>query len=155
MSENFCYAHPHPAVATDVVIFTVRDERLELLLIKRANDPFRGIWALPGGFLDIDEDLEACARRELEEETGLSGLYMEQLYTFSDPGVMAALSDSLLLKTDVTANDDIDVELMSSLGIYGPPAILFFDKNGNELRNRRVVGFMEADDFVNHINTTF
>ena len=54
-----------------------------------------------------------------------------------------------------TANDDIDVELMSSLGIYGPPAILFFDKNGNELRNRRVVGFMEADDFVNHINTTF
>ncbi len=86
MSENFCYAHPHPAVATDVVMFTVRDERLELLLIKRANDPFRGIWALPGGFLDIDEDLEACARRELEEETGLSGLYMEQLYTFSDPG---------------------------------------------------------------------
>ena len=76
-------------------------------------------------------------------------------YTFSDSRVITALSDSRLLKTDVTANDDIDVELMSSLGIYGPPAILFFDKNGNELRNRRVVGFMEADDFVNHINTTF
>lgn len=85
MSGSYCYKYPHPAVTTDVVVFTIREERLQILLIRRGGDPYRGMWALPGGFLDIDEDLEACARRELEEETGLSGLYLEQLYTFGDP----------------------------------------------------------------------
>jgi 8-oxo-dGTP diphosphatase len=80
-----CYAYPHPAVTTDVVVFTIRDRRLNLLLIERGGEPFRGMWALPGGFLDIDEDLEACAKRELEEETGVSGVYLEQLYTFGKP----------------------------------------------------------------------
>ncbi len=81
-----CYEYPHPAVTTDVVVFTIRDRRLKLLLIERGAEPFRGMWALPGGFLDIDEDLEACAIRELEEETGVSGVYLEQLYTFGKPG---------------------------------------------------------------------
>lgn len=76
------YEYPHPAVTTDVVIFTVRDEKLQLLLIKRRADPFKGGWALPGGFVEIDEDLESGAKRELEEETGVSGVYLEQLYTF-------------------------------------------------------------------------
>jgi 8-oxo-dGTP diphosphatase len=80
------YALPHPAVTTDVVVFTVRERRLQLLLIRRASEPFRGDWALPGGFLGIDEDLEHCAARELEEETGVSGVYLEQLYTFGRPG---------------------------------------------------------------------
>ncbi len=80
--ETFSYRYPHPAVTTDVVIFTLLDGRLQLLLVKRANPPFKGDWALPGGFLDIDEDLDTCAARELEEETGVSGVYLEQLYTF-------------------------------------------------------------------------
>ena len=79
---TFSYPYPHPAVTTDVVVFTIRERRLNILLVKRANPPFTDCWALPGGFLDIDEDLDACAARELEEETGLSGLYLEQLYTF-------------------------------------------------------------------------
>ena len=79
---TFSYPYPHPAVATDVVVFTIRDGRLSILLIRRANPPYQGDWALPGGFLDIDEDLDTCAARELEEETGISGLYLEQLYTF-------------------------------------------------------------------------
>ena len=78
----FRYAYPHPAVTTDVVVFTILDGRLNILLVKRANPPFQDNWALPGGFLDIDEDLDACAARELEEETGIGGLYLEQLYTF-------------------------------------------------------------------------
>lgn len=82
--HTFSYAYPHPAVTTDVVVFTIRDRRLSLLLIRRANPPFQGQWALPGGFLDIDEDLEACAARELREETGVSGVYLEQLYTFGE-----------------------------------------------------------------------
>ncbi len=76
------YEYPHPAVTTDVVIFTVREKKLKLLLVKRAGEPYQGRWALPGGFVRLDEDLEAAARRELEEETGVAGVYLEQLYTF-------------------------------------------------------------------------
>lgn len=82
---SYTYQHPHPAVTTDVVVFTIRDARLQLLLVRRANAPFAGRWALPGGFVEIDEDLDACAARELEEETGVSGVYLEQLYTFGAP----------------------------------------------------------------------
>ena len=81
----YCYHYPHPAVTTDVVLFTIQDERLEVLLIRRGSEPFKGRWALPGGFVDIDEDLLACAKRELEEETGVTGIYLEQLYTFGTP----------------------------------------------------------------------
>lgn len=79
------YDYPHPAVTTDIVIFTIRDGRLKLLLIRRGGEPFKGKWALPGGFVGIDEGLEDGARRELEEETGVSGVYLEQLYSFGAP----------------------------------------------------------------------
>lgn len=81
----YSYRFPHPAVTTDIVIFTLRDGQLKLLLIKRGGEPYQGRWALPGGFVEIGEDLEASARRELEEETGVSGVYLEQLYTFGRP----------------------------------------------------------------------
>lgn len=81
----FTYEHPHPAVSVDIVIFTIRDRELKLLLIRRAADPYRGKWALPGGFVAIDESLEDAARRELEEETGVAGVFLEQLYTFGSP----------------------------------------------------------------------
>jgi 8-oxo-dGTP diphosphatase len=82
----YCYAYPHPAVTTDVVLFTIDDRRLQLLLIRRGSEPFKGQWALPGGFLEIDEDLQDGALRELREETGVSGIYLEQLRTFGRPG---------------------------------------------------------------------
>ncbi|MDA8094709.1 MAG: NUDIX domain-containing protein [Betaproteobacteria bacterium] len=74
------------AVTTDIVIFTIRDRRLALLLVKRTEAPFQGEWALPGGFVGPDEGLKACATRALDEQTGMSGVYLEQLYTFGDPG---------------------------------------------------------------------
>jgi thiol:disulfide interchange protein DsbD len=76
-------------------------------------------------------------------------------YTFSHPDVMAALAQTNNLQTDVTANDSLDTALMSSLGIYGPPAILFFDASGREIRNRRVVGEMSGERFAAHVNATF
>ena len=84
-SHPFCYDHPHPAVTTDVVVFTIRQHRLQLLLIRRNGEPFQGRWALPGGFLDLNENLDQCAQRELEEETGVRGVFLEQLYTFGQP----------------------------------------------------------------------
>jgi 8-oxo-dGTP diphosphatase len=73
-------------LTVDLVIFTIRDEKLQALLIQRAIPPFEGRWALPGGFVLTDESLESAARRELEEETGVSDVFLEQLYTFGDPG---------------------------------------------------------------------
>ncbi|MFN3554570.1 MAG: NUDIX domain-containing protein [Bacteroidales bacterium] len=83
---SFTYPYPRPAVTTDAVIFNLRkNEDLHILLIQRKNDPFKGQWALPGGFLDMDETLEQCVAREVEEETGLKGVKFYQLEAFSDP----------------------------------------------------------------------
>lgn len=82
---SFTYKHFHPAVSVDCVVFGYDDTDLKLLLIKRNVEPYTGKWALPGGFVRSEEDLEAAARRELTEETGIARLYLEQLYTFGDP----------------------------------------------------------------------
>lgn len=76
-------------------------------------------------------------------------------FAFTHPGVLASLTQVNSLQTDVTDNDSIDSAFMSSLGIYGPPAILFFDTSGREIRNRRVVGEMSGEDFAAHIEATF
>jgi len=68
-----------------VALFTIQQERLQVLLIQRGQAPFEGAWALPGGFVNPQECLEDCALRELMEETGVSGVYLEQLYTFGSP----------------------------------------------------------------------
>jgi thiol:disulfide interchange protein DsbD len=76
-------------------------------------------------------------------------------YAFSHPDVLAALDNVATLQADVTANDRIDTELMTSMGIYGPPAILFFDAEGREIRNRRVVGEMSGEQFAAHVSSVF
>jgi 8-oxo-dGTP diphosphatase len=74
-----------PAVTVDVVIFRLHEDALKVLLIQRAFPPHKGKWALPGGFVNIAETLEEAALREMEEETGVRDVYLEQLYTFGDP----------------------------------------------------------------------
>lgn len=83
------HSSPHPpvAVTVDVAVLTIREARLSVLLIRRGEDPHRGRWALPGGFVRAQEDLDEAAVRELEEETGVrSGFHLEQLRTYGAPG---------------------------------------------------------------------
>lgn len=78
------YEYPRPALTVDCAVFGLDDADLKLLLIRRGHDPFAGQWALPGGFVHVDETIDAAARRELSEEAGLSRVFLEQLYTFGD-----------------------------------------------------------------------
>jgi 8-oxo-dGTP diphosphatase len=80
------YAYARPALTVDCVVFGLDEAGLQVLLIQRDLEPFRGAWALPGGFVHIDEDLDQAARRELREETGLDTAFLEQLYTFGGLG---------------------------------------------------------------------
>lgn len=82
----YCYEYPHPAVTTDVALFTLSPDGLALLLIRRAHWFCEGQWALPGGFLEIDEDLPQCAARELREETGIDGVALREVGAFGRPG---------------------------------------------------------------------
>ncbi len=74
-----------PGVTVDLVLFTVNENRLKVMLVKRAEEPFRNDWSLPGGFIKVGESLDAAAQRVLVEKTGVSDVYMEQLYTFGEP----------------------------------------------------------------------
>lgn len=78
----YSYEYPRPSLTVDCVIFGLDDTDLKALLIQRGQAPFEGQWALPGGFVHMDETLEEAARRELEEETGVNHVFLEQLYTF-------------------------------------------------------------------------
>ena len=113
MGENqYCYRYPHPAVTTDCVIFGFDGERLQVLLIERGIEPYKGRWAFPGGFLKMDETAEEGARRELKEETGLDSAYMEQFHTFSAPErdprerVITIAYYALVKKQEVKGGDD-------------------------------------------------
>jgi len=78
----YTYNYPHPAVTVDACLFTIQDDRLKIVLIRRAAEPYKDVWALPGGFIHLDENLETAVKRELEEATGITGFYLEQLGTF-------------------------------------------------------------------------
>lgn len=80
----YTYKYPHPSVTTDCVIFGFDGTTIKVLLIQRGIEPFKGKWAFPGGFMKMDETAEDCAKRELEEETGLKNTSVEQFYTFTD-----------------------------------------------------------------------
>jgi 8-oxo-dGTP diphosphatase len=88
MAKNgkYIYDWPRPMVTVDAVVFGVFQNKTKLLLIKRKNEPFKGKWALPGGFVGIDEELEDAVARELAEETGLENIELEQMHTFGTVG---------------------------------------------------------------------
>lgn len=82
---SFTYKYARPAITADCVVFAQEEKDLKVLLIQRAQEPFKDSWAFPGGFAEVGESLDCTARRELEEETGLKDVSLKQLYTFSAP----------------------------------------------------------------------
>jgi ADP-ribose pyrophosphatase YjhB (NUDIX family) len=80
---TYSYEYPRAALAVDCVVFGLDETDLKVLLIQRKLAPFQHAWALPGGFVHLDETLDEAARRELEEEAGVTDVYLEQLYSFS------------------------------------------------------------------------
>lgn len=109
---KYCYKYPHPSVTTDCVIFGFDGTKLRVLLIERGIEPFKGKWALPGGFLRMDEDAETGALRELKEETGLDAAYIKQFHTFTTPNrdprerVITIAYYALVRLQEVTGGDD-------------------------------------------------
>ena len=131
MSEGYTPANAErPAVTVDVVIFSLRDSDLKVLLIRRAAPPFKGKWAIPGGYVHPDEALDEAAQRELEEETGLPDVYLEQLYTFGAPkrdprGRVITVAYFALVSDDVTVRAGDDAAEAAWHSVYDLPDLAF------------------------------
>jgi 8-oxo-dGTP diphosphatase len=125
------YEHPRPALTVDCVVFGLDEESLAVLLIRRGTPPFEGRWALPGGFVGMRETLEAAARRELEEETGVKLAYLEQLYTFGavdrDPRerVVSVAYFALVKRLDHTLRASTDAAEATWFAVDDLPSLAF------------------------------
>ena len=118
-------------ITVDVVIITIKDDALKVLLVKRNNEPFKGRWAIPGGFIRLSENLDEAALRVLKEKTNVDNIYLEQLYTFGDPlrrtdaRVITCAYFALIREEDVDVFDSEDVTWHE---IYNLPPLAFDHK---------------------------
>ena len=109
---KYHYKYPRPSVTTDCVIFGYEGNTLKVLLIERGNEPFKGYWAFPGGFLNMEESAEEGAKRELYEETGLKDAVIKQFHTYTDPDrdprgrVISIAYYALIQISEVKGGDD-------------------------------------------------
>ena len=128
---NYTYDYPRPALTVDCVIFGYDETDLKVLLIQRDLEPFAGHWALPGGFVQMDEDLDAAALRELREETGVRKVFLEQLYTYGavdrDPrGRVITVSYYALVKlTDHVIKAATDARNAAWFAVTDVPTLAF------------------------------
>jgi 8-oxo-dGTP diphosphatase len=139
----YTYPYPRPSVTCDAVVFTMRADDLAVLLIRRKDEPFKGQWALPGGYVNENESLDRAVTRELAEETGLTGARLEQLGAFGDPGrdprghiITIAWVTFLVAEGKITAGDDasaaewhsfrtlaLDAQVSTSRSVPPPPKL--------------------------------
>ena len=110
----YAYQYPRASVTADAVLFAEKEGQMYVLLIQRGNDPYKGYWAFPGGFLNMDETVARCAERELEEETGIvmTGMQVSGIYSDveRDPRgrVITAAYAAMTTMPEATAADDAD-----------------------------------------------
>jgi 8-oxo-dGTP diphosphatase len=125
------YIFPRAALAVDCVVFGLDGGALKLLLIQRGIEPFKGEWALPGGFVRMEESLDDAARRELREEAGLHNVFLEQLYTFGAPDrdprerVVSVAYYALVKLSDHEAHAATDAAAARWFGVAEIPALAF------------------------------
>jgi 8-oxo-dGTP diphosphatase len=132
-------------ITTDVVIFTIKDNKLQVLLVKRANEPFKGRWAIPGGFIRLSENLDNAALRILKEKTNVDNIYLEQLYTFGDPLRYPSSRVITCAYFALIRSDDIKLSFDNSQGItevqwhevYNLPTLAFDHKEIIEYSMKR------------------
>lgn len=133
-------------ITTDVVIFTIKDNKLQVLLVKRANEPFKGRWAIPGGFIRLSENLDNAALRILKEKTNVDNIYLEQLYTFGDPLRYPSSRVITCAYFALIRSDDIKLSFDTSQGItevqwhevYNLPTLAFDHKEIIEYSIKRM-----------------
>ncbi len=127
----YSYEYPRAALTVDCVVFGLDEEELKIMLIQRGQPPFEGSWALPGGFVHLEETLEEAARRELEEETGLHKVFLEQLYTFGavdrDPRerVVSVAYYALVKLSDHKVQAATDARDAAWFGVHDVPTLAF------------------------------
>ncbi len=125
------YEYPRPALTVDGVVFGMDEGDLKVLLIKRGVEPFAGKWALPGGFVRMDEALDDAARRELEEEAGIRPSHLEQLYTFGEPGrdprgrVVTVAYFALVKLSDHRVHASTDAREAAWFSVWDTPKLAF------------------------------
>ena len=133
-------------ITTDVVIFTIKDNKLQVLLVKRANEPFKGRWAIPGGFIRLSENLDNAPLRILKEKTNVDNIYLEQLYTFGDPLRYPSSRVITCAYFALIRSDDIKLSVDNSQGItevqwhevYNLPTLAFDHKEIIEYSIKRM-----------------
>ena len=154
------YKYPHPAMTADCVVFGFDGKQLHVLLIERGLEPYKGSWALPGGFMKIDETVEQCALRELKEETGVEDIYLEQFHVFSAVGrdprerVVTVAFLALVRKSDfrLIAGDDaagaswFELGKLPSLAFDHHDIIDMARKRLPELMRTKPIGFKLLDE---------
>lgn len=128
---SYTYEYPRPALTVDCVVFGMDDGDLKVLLIQRGVEPFLGKWALPGGFVRMEESLEDAARRELEEEAGIRPAHLEQLYTFGEPGrdprgrVVTVAYFALVKLSDHRVRASTDASEAAWFSVWDTPKLAF------------------------------
>lgn len=140
------YEYPRPAVTVDCVVFGFDEGALEVLLIQRRVPPFEHTWALPGGFVQMDESLEDAARRELAEETGITRVFLEQLCTFGEPErdprgrVITVAYYALAKLTDHVVRAATDAESVAWFQVRDLPTLAFDHERIIEVAHDRLRG---------------